>query len=67
MKFLADQNVRFRAVLALRKSGYDILHTTINISAFCSSSITPRPRQPHHKLRAFPFLTLLLFPCRVDD
>lgn len=28
MKFLADQNVRFRAVLALRKSGYDIIHTS---------------------------------------
>jgi len=28
MKFLADQNTRFRAVLALRKSGYDILHTS---------------------------------------
>lgn len=28
MKFLADQNVRFRAVLALRKLGYDILHTS---------------------------------------
>ena len=28
MKFLADQNVRFRAVLALRKAGYDILHTS---------------------------------------
>jgi predicted nuclease of predicted toxin-antitoxin system len=28
MKFLADQNVRFRAVLALRKVGYDILHTS---------------------------------------
>lgn len=28
MKFLADQNVRFRAVLALRKSGYDIVHTS---------------------------------------
>ena len=27
MKFLADQNVRFRAVLALRKAGYDIIHT----------------------------------------
>ena len=28
MKFLADQNVRFRAVLALRKAGYDIMHTS---------------------------------------
>lgn len=28
MKFWADQNVRFRAVLALRKSRYDILHTS---------------------------------------
>jgi predicted nuclease of predicted toxin-antitoxin system len=28
MKFLADQNVRFRTVLALRKVGYDILHTS---------------------------------------
>jgi len=28
MKFLADQNVRFRAVLALRKLVYDILHTS---------------------------------------
>jgi len=26
MKFLADQNVRLRAALALRKMGYDILH-----------------------------------------
>lgn len=28
MKFLADRNIRFRAVLALRKAGYDILHTS---------------------------------------
>jgi len=28
MKFLVDQNVRFRAVLALRKTGYDIIHTS---------------------------------------
>jgi len=28
MKFLADQNVRFRTALALRKLGYDILHTS---------------------------------------
>ena len=28
MKFLADQNVRFRAILALRKAGYDIMHTS---------------------------------------
>lgn len=28
MKLLADQNVRFRVVLALRKAGYDILHTS---------------------------------------
>jgi len=28
MKFLADQNVRFRAVLALRESGYDIPPTS---------------------------------------
>lgn len=28
MKFLADQNVRFRAVFALRKLGYDIIHTS---------------------------------------
>ena len=28
MKFLADQNVRFRAVLALRKMGHDVIHTS---------------------------------------
>ena len=28
MKFLADQNVRFRVVVALRKVGYDIIHTS---------------------------------------
>jgi len=28
MKFLADQNIRFRAILALRKSGHDVLHTS---------------------------------------
>lgn len=28
MQFLADQNIRFRAVLALRENGFDILHTS---------------------------------------
>lgn len=28
MKFLAGPNIRFRAVFALRKSGFDILHTS---------------------------------------
>lgn len=28
MKFLADQNSRFRAVSALREAGYDTLHTS---------------------------------------
>ena len=28
MKFLADQNVRYRAVLALRRLGYEIIHTS---------------------------------------
>lgn len=28
MKFLADQNVRYPAVIALRRLGYDIIHTS---------------------------------------
>jgi predicted nuclease of predicted toxin-antitoxin system len=28
MKFMVDQNVRFRVVVALRETGYDIIHTS---------------------------------------